>query len=352
MNKWGYILILFSLGIVSCNNGGKDKKEELSTLAYTEDIPRVKTLNLASQDFAHTIISNGKIEAGKEADLFFGEQGYVKNIFFKNGQKVRKGEKIAELDSLKLLIRVERAEYNLEKAKLEYQDVLIGQGYSISQTKNVPDDIARLAKLRSGYRGAEIELSDAKLALREAILSSPFDGVISNLKTKLFEKAGPSHPFCRVIAANNMMVRFNILESEFPLVNVGDKVEVKPFTPGASEYKGEIAEINPLISKEGMVEVVAKINQQKGLVAGMNARVVVKRIVKNCLVVPKQAVIERSGNLVLFTVDKNIAKWHYIEIPYENLEEYVVTGKDVKEGQEVIISNNDNLSHGSKVVVY
>lgn len=46
-----------------------------------------------------------------------------------------------------------------------------------------------------------------------------------------------------------MEVDFTVLESELPLIKVGDKVEVTPYASAAGVRQGNISEINPLVDE-------------------------------------------------------------------------------------------------------
>ena len=158
--------------------------------------------------------------------------------------------------------------------------------------------------------------------------------------------------FCRIIGCSAMDVDFSVIESELPLIKLGDKVEVMPYTNVQETFTGYISEINPLVSANGMVRVKATINNGQKLFDGMNVRVSVKRVVPNQFVVPKTAIVLRSGKQVLFTLQDSIAIWNYVQTGLENMTEYtLINTKDneLKEGMIVITAGNVNLAHESVV---
>ena len=83
----------------------------------------------------------------------------------------------------------------------------------------------------------------------------------------------------------------------------------------------------------------------------MNVRVIVKRQIEETLVIPKSAVVLRSGGRkVVFTHENGHAVWNYVTTSLENMDEYIIT-EGLKPGQEVIITGNINLAHESPVQV-
>ena len=145
-----------------------------------------------------------------------------------------------------------------------------------------------------------------------------------------------------------MEVDFTVLENELPLLKVGDKVEITPYASAAGVRQGSISEINPLVDENGMVRIKARVNGSNKLFDGMNVRVSVKRSVGEQLVIPKTAVVLRSGKQVVFTLKEGKAMWNYVHTGLENMEEYTVTD-GLEEGMEVITTGNVNLAHEAKV---
>lgn len=82
----------------------------------------------------------------------------------------------------------------------------------------------------------------------------------------------------------------------------------------------------------------------------MNARIIIEKTLLNQLVVPKSAVVERSGRKVVFTYENGLAKWNYVSIAHEN-ETSVVIAEGLKVGALVIIEGNLNLGHDAKVEI-
>ncbi|MDE7396183.1 MAG: HlyD family efflux transporter periplasmic adaptor subunit, partial [Muribaculum sp.] len=183
-----------------------------------------------------------------------------------------------------------------------------------------------------------------------ATLRAPFDGVVANIEAKKYNRADQSKPFCRVLGAD-MDVEFNMLESEIGLINIGDKVEILPYSTG-DMFSGHITEINPTVNSDGMVRATASVGYGNALCDGQNVKVRVKKDVGNQLTVPKSAVVLRSGKPVVFTLNETGDKaiWNYVTIGLENMTEYTITD-GLTEGMTVITDGNVNLAHQSPVKI-
>jgi RND family efflux transporter MFP subunit len=336
-------------GFCSANKGKEEDGNEEKVTEMKEDTPvDVKVKCLEYTDFSYELISNGTIAAIQKAELRFQSQDIIRKIYVKNGAQVVKGQKIAELDKFKLESAFSQAKESLERAKLDWQDVLIGQGYSLSDTLNIPADVMRIAKIRSNYEQNSNNYELARYNLDAATLYAPFDGVVANLTVKEFNQPG-GEAFCTIIDNRHPEVVFNILENELPLMNLNDKVIVAPFSQASYTTEGRVSEINPQIDKNGMVRIKAVIdNRDNKLYEGMNVKIRVQRLLGKQLVIPKSALVLRTNKKVVFTLSNHRAQWVYVDIAQENSDSYVVSN-GLNVGDSIIYEGNINLAHETRV---
>ena len=351
--KSRFLGCLLSTMFISCSGTHTNSPEqENANTILPEEKEEVTVMTLTKGDFHHELVSNGKIVAKESAELCFRTSEVIAKIWVKNGTYIRKGQKLAELDMFNLNNILAQRKNSLTQATLEMQDVLIGQGYAIDNISAIPEDIVELARIKSGYHQAKVQYEAALHDVEQATLIAPFDGIVANLFEKPYNTSKSGSAFCRIVGCSVMDVDFTVLESELPLITLGDKVEVMPYTNVQEALTGYISEINPLVSANGMVRVKATINNGQKLFEGMNVRVSVKRVVPNQFVVPKTAIVLRSGKQVLFTLQDSIAIWNYVQTGLENMTEYTIMnteGNELKEGMIVITTGNVNLAHESIV---
>ena len=94
----------------------------------------------------------GKVEAVRYADLSFETALPIKSISVVNGQQVRKGEVLAQLELFELQnavelqrLAVEQANLQIEQAELMMKDVIIAHGYDPDQKSTVPQQVIHLS---------------------------------------------------------------------------------------------------------------------------------------------------------------------------------------------------------------
>ena len=351
--KYNKLLILLLLtGLISCGDekkGDTEADQSVETVLPDRD-NEVTVMTLRTGDFNHELISNGRLSARRFTDLRFESPEVIAEIYVKNGDPVSNGQKLAKLATFRLNNKTAQAKDALDRAKLELQDVLIGQGYSLNDSANVPAATMQLVRTKSGYDQALAQYELAVYEEQHAVLTAPFDGIVANLFAKQHNTASTTDVFCTIIDPRSLEASFTVLESELTLIKIGDKVEVTPFAIPEGKTEGHISEINPLVDTNGMVQVKATVTNRGKLFEGMNVRISIHRPLANQLVVPKEAVVLRSGKQVVFTLVDEKAHWNYVQTGLENAGSYTIT-EGLKDGDPIIISGNINLAHETPVTV-
>lgn len=351
-----YIILISLFSLLAC--GGEESKEiDINKRDQEQIVNYVDTVTLQRIDFKSELISNGRLRASKKSDLSFKGTGYVDVLNYNNGDYVQAGSVIASLNCEDDKIRVDEARNQLAKAELDYQDALLGFGYSIKDTSIIPAETRYIARVKSGYNSAKTNLEGAKNGLNGRVIKAPFGGKIANLKTKNHENPKGDF-FCSVVDDSGFDVEFPVMESEVSKIKEGMEVSVGTFSEPSVRYRGRIKSLNPTVDDKGQVLVLATVGNSSGkLMDGMNVKVFVESRIPRRLVVPKSAVLIRDNKDVLFTFGEDgKAHWTYVLIEASNSKEYSVVantdrGAELIEGAAVIVSGNLNLADGSDVKV-
>jgi len=346
-----FLFIALLIFGVACSSKPKEQDDTQVQTKLAEEQTKVKTVKLHKGSFASEILANGTVSASRKSDLYFQTNEVVTNIFVKNGERVTKGQKIAELNLFKLNNALQQATDNFEKSKLELQNVLIGLGYSLKDTLRVPRETMRIAKTRSNYEQCRIQYEMSAYNLKNGVLYAPFSGVVANLFSKEHNQPTSGQPFCTIVDNASPEVIFQVLENELAVISAGDKVVVSPFSVADYSVMGKIVEINPAVDKNGMVRVKAMVQTATNkLFDGMNVNVRIQKAISNQLVIPKKALVLRSNRQVVFTFSSGKAMWNYVKTGLENATGYVIT-EGLNDGDVVIYDGNVNLAHEAPVTV-
>ncbi len=277
--------------------------------------------------------------------------GEIAQINFSNTSAVRQGQVLAVIDNRQAQMAILQAQDQLKKANFALNKLLIEYGGKDLDTLSIRPRFLESIKIQSGYYEAQTALRNAQLQYDNSFLKAPFAGVVSNLKTKQHNQASLAEPFCTLLSNILIAVETYVLESELGIVQIGQVAQILPLAFPEKKYVGKVYEINPQVNQQGLVAIKIKIqNADNQLIDGMNARIIIEKTLLNQLVVPKSAVVERSGRKVVFAYENGLAKWNYVSITHEN-ETSVVISEGLKAGALVIIEGNLNLGHDAKVEI-
>jgi membrane fusion protein (multidrug efflux system) len=341
---------VISLFTLSCKE--KDKTKETVVKTFVEELTKVKVAKVRKGTFYKEILNNGKLSASRKAELLFEQSGEVLSVEVRNGQRVKKGQLLAKVDDTTQKYELEKAQMDLDKAMLEMEDYLIGAGYSMRDTTEIPKNIHNIGNIRSGYRTAQANYERATQNYQETKITAPFSGIVTNLEAKAFNASTKYAILCDLVDNSAFEVSFSILETEYQQIKKGLPVEVTVSAFANDTFPGLISCVNPSVDDNGMIKALAYIpNKNSKLIEGMNAQVIVKIAVPHQIIIPKSAVVLRQERKVVFTnPNDSTAHWNYVSIINENRSEVAIES-NIGPDEEVIVEGNLELGHLTPIVV-
>jgi len=345
------VCFLLGLCLVTCKNKEENPHgNELGAIDAQSDPIKVSGKLSVFGDFPLELVSNGKLVAQKKAFLNFKITGVLKNIHFKNGQRVQEGQLIAELENSMEKLDLEQAKLRLERARIDRLDKIVSHKVGAKNPEDVSEEALKRFNMEVGYNEAVLSAEQAEIKYNYTKLIAPFSGRIANLETKPNNSPKSGEPFCILMDDSRFEVIFPVMESEISRLATGQEITLKPFFLDSVYYPGVISEINPLIDEHGMVKVKAIVNDKnKRLIEGMNVKVFVRDKVPGCLIVPKEAVVLRNNKQVVFSLfNDTLAKWNYVFTELENSQSYSIK-EGLTPGDTVITIGNVHLAHHARV---
>jgi len=347
----GVVALLLTVFGQGCETSGSSAARSATPPTPAAQPEAVRVYPVERRDFTLVLLSNGLLRAPSQSRLTFKTGGILNAIFVKNGTAVRAGQTLATLDNRDQQMALRQARDGMDDALAALKDLTLTYTGQDADTSRLKPPVLAFLKYKSGYNRAVTALEKARLDVSYTILQAPFAGTVANLSAKPHNLIAPTEPFCTLLDRSGLLVEFSVLETELPAVRLGAPVRVEPISlPGVS-YAGRVVELNPVVDKQGLVLAKARLDRPDArLLEGMNARVRVERRIPAQLVVPKTALVERSGRKVVFTHENGRARWHYVTVRLENDTEAALDG-DVKPGDEAIVSGNLNLGHDAPVRV-
>ena len=357
-----YLLcLLLPSAYSSCNSQAfsTEKDEPPSTIANgglpssRDLVTNVETLAAEKKPFRYLINTNGKIKSLHDRMITCTTGGMLASSKARTGSAFAAGTPILELETTSLTYKLEREELTRFNAEKEYASQLLAYDNLLKDKSN--DQAAAVQKklrISTGLAAAEQDIRETTYELNQSVIRAPFGGVLSDVKIHEGDPVRSGQELFRIYDPANLVLEIKILEADIGLLKTGTAAEVSPISNSAARFRASVYEINPYVDENGMVLVTLKIDQAgmdgPALLPGMNGIAEIKIPMGKALVVPRQAVVTRNDKSVVFTCENGKAKWNYVTTGRENGEEVEIK-EGLTPGQKVIISNNQQLAHGSPV---
>jgi len=213
--------------------------------------------NLFPARAAETIEISGFTEPFMDVTLGLADAGIISAQFFKEGDTVKKGEVILELDKSLETFEVQRRKAVMDQNKMVYDSTL-----ALSQnTKSVSKE--DLAKAEAGYNvsAAEYHIAVQQLANRQLV--APFSGSITEVLLRPGAAVAPYQPVVRFVDTSRCYFIGHI--EGVAAVNLHLDESVKIQLEGGQIVSGKISFISPTVdAASGLVKVKAIFDNADG----------------------------------------------------------------------------------------
>ena len=353
----------------STKNETQDSTKQNSTYSNSYQIKptKVEIQEVKQENLDYIIHTNGKVVAKQQAEIGFLASGKIEKIYIKNGDYVSAGQTIASLENTEAVLRLRRAKEEKAIKNDEYRKLFIDFGGKLGDVHSISDTLNQLLRTRSGLALSEIQEAEAAQNLENSLLKAPFSGKIANLFVSKGTFISASSPICVLYSSEQLEVEAFVPESEVLILssqknngknnskqNKPNKATISPITSLANSisYESYLIDINAQVENEGLVKLRFALPSTKevsqSLLLNMNVTVALHIPQPVQLVVPKEAIVLRSEKEVVFSYEKGRAFWNFVKTGKENGKQIEIL-EGLKEGQQIIISNNLQLSHDAEV---
>jgi membrane fusion protein, multidrug efflux system len=247
------------------------------------------------QDDAQAV---GSLRARQGVVLRPEVSGRIAALGFKDGQRVKRGQLLVQLDDTLQQAQLKQAEAqaSIARTNLQRNRDLVAQNF-VSQSA-VDQSAAALE-----VAAAQVALSQAQLARMRIV--SPFDGMAGIRAVDLGDYVKDGADLVKIEDLSQVLVDFRLPERYIARVKPGQAVEVSLDAMPGRRFAGRIDALDSVIDADGRSLLVrARLDNPEGVLkSGLFART---RIVfaqrDNALVVPEEALVPQGGKQYLFKV--------------------------------------------------
>ena len=180
----------------------------------------VQALTLEESPFRTWVEVQGTVDARQSIEVTAEGMGVVRNIKVKEGQKVTKGQILAELDQTVLLQSIEEIKGQLDFAKQLYTK------QSNLWKQNIGSEVQYL-NAKNQKESLERRLSTIESQLDLTRIKAPVSGTVDQVYLKLGQSTAMGMPAVRVVNFNDLRVVTDLSESYVSRVREGASVDLE-----------------------------------------------------------------------------------------------------------------------------
>ncbi len=208
-----------------------------------EQGPLVRVVKVAVAPADRVVSLPAEVRGEKQATLYAKVSGYVKTVSVERGDKVRKGQELAVLESPDLDAQVAsaRAELTFRKQSLARVERLASSG-----RVSIQDHEAAV----EGVTVAAAALERALVQQSYQVLRAPFDGTITAryadpgaLLPAATGSTSSAQPLLEMAQLDRLRVGLNLGQDDAARVRVGDKVQLQT-SPEQPPFEAQVSRIS------------------------------------------------------------------------------------------------------------
>lgn len=283
--------------------------------------------------------------------------GEVVRVLVREGEAVKEGQLLAQIDVTDLQAKVDAATAALEesKARLTIAEKNRANSQQLLRQKFISQNAydtteSTFEASAASMRSQEAQLRIARKALDDAAVRAPFSGVIATRTAHPGEKIAMDHPMFTLVDLARMEIEAPAPASEVPSVKVG---QAATFTVDGFErpFEGRVERINPTAQPGSRaINLYLSVDNRDGkLRGGMFAKgqIVLDRSQPGA-VIPATAVREESGQAYVFTIENGKIARRPVKLgSAQQLDGLVEVVSGLEKGMNVVAARVSGLKPGA-----
>ena len=341
------VLLAVVLLLIGCS------KEEVVEKAEVVRPVKIMTVQADAASFSHGF--PGKVRASRRSELSFKVSGPLVALPVEEGQYVKKGDLIAQIQKRDFQTAMDEAKArNLEAEKQfrRYKEL-----YAKKQVSQADYD-----RYRAARDVARAQLEDAGNSLKDTSLLAPFDGIISKRFVENFQKVQANEPIVNLQDITRIEILVNVPEllmaelrnkKEFKIHASFETIPGKEFPLTVKEFSTQADPATQTYQVVTVMDQPAEANILPGMTAMVTAQAgPVGNEAARVITIPAIAVMDAPGNEpYVWLLDKEKSTVHKTRVTVGRLEgsKNIIIKDGLKDGDIVIIAGIMQLEEGMKV---
>lgn len=259
--------------------------------------PLVKVEQPRQHEFADIIEAVGTARANEEVTIAATVTERIEQLYFDDGDFVRRGQLIATLAQAQEQAALAAALATEEQARTQLERIQSLSERGFATRAQLDEQIAALARARA-------QADDARALISDRTIRAPLSGAVSLRTISAGSIVAAGDPIVTVSDLSRIKLDFAVPETALSMLRPGQTIEVRSAAYPGLFFTGRISSINPVIDPATRALMVRAVLPNPGgrLRPGMLLEVTVRSAERAALAVPELAVVGEGGNRFVYVL--------------------------------------------------
>lgn len=306
---------------------------------------RVVTQQVERQHIVDEIEALGTARANESIEIQPRISSLIEDFTFEEGQLVRKGQQLVQLEDNEIEAGLRLAEANLSESRSLYN-----RSKSLADTQAI--SASTLEELLAQVRVDEASVEAAKARLDNTVIRAPFAGRVGLRRVSPGSFVNTSTVITTLDDVSKIKLDFAVPEAFLTVLKEGMNISAESLVYPDRLFEGTVASIDTRLDPiSRAVQVRAILPNDEGLLKpGMFMSVNLKRDRGEVVVAPEQAIVPEGGNQYVFVVADGTAEKRQVVLG-RRIPGYVAIESGLEAGESVITEGTHKVTDGSAVEV-
>ena len=290
---------------------------------------------------------SGTIEEASGVSLSFASAGTIKRIYVDEGQTVRQGQLIGELDPTTM-----QNAYTISKTSLEQAQDTYKRMKELHDAGSLPE--MQWISVENQLKSATAQEAMARKSLADTKLYAPFSGYIASKDAEIGQNTSPGMPVVKLVNIGSVKVKISVPEDDVQRIQKGSSMKIVVPALGNREFSGRVTERGVSADPRSRTyEVKATIqNDDRQLLPGMICQAFTNYMQGTTGVfIPANLVqLDSDNKTFVWVVNGDKAVKREIIINGETAQGAQVGG-GLSSGDKLIVVGQQKVSNGMKVEI-
>jgi membrane fusion protein (multidrug efflux system) len=285
----------------------------------------------------------GTAFANESVDVTAKVANQVTSVRFEEGQQVRRGEVLVELDGEQARADLAVAEAALAESRSQYQ-----RSRELYTTKVLSD--SQIEQIEATFKANEARVASARSRLGDTVIRAPFAGRVGLRRVSVGTLISPGTVITTLDDTSAIKLDFTIPETFLSAVQPGLEISARSVSYPDTSFEGRVTSIDTRVDPATRsVTVRALLPNPQGLLKpGMFLTVRLSRGAVDAVMLPEQALVPEQGDMFVFVVKDDVAEKRLVRIGQRRVGDVqVVDG--LAEGELVVTEGTQKLRDGAAV---